>query len=111
MAPNPTNPLTDPREGIWAEIVYCPPGEDSSTFVAKIPDDFEATIFSLPDEAFVRFNFVRWLDEDGMPYGKEEDDEVGTDHYFFLRKSTIYCIEPIRGEFVAKWDSTLPDFP
>ena len=101
--------LTDNR--IWAEIVYTPPGDSPVTFVARIPQDFESTILSLPDSAFIRFDYVRWLDEDGIPYGKEIDDEVGTDHYLYLRKGTVYCIEPIRGEFVKKWDATLPDFP
>jgi hypothetical protein len=108
--PAPLGP--DPRDGIWAEVAYSLGPEDSATFVAKIPRDFVTEILQRPDDEFIRFNFVRWIDEeDGEPYGKEEDREVGTDHYLYLRKSTVFCIEPLRGEFVAKWDATLPDYP
>lgn len=98
------------RPGIWAEVAYAPPGEPAQTFISRIPEDFETSILQAPESAFIRFEFVRFFDESGVPYAKEEDDEVGTDHFFWLKRSLVFCIEPIRGQYVAKWDGTLPEF-
>ena len=92
----------------WIEVVFCPPGgdEQSSSFVART--DLDAFL-AAPDSTFWRFDYVRWLDDEEHALPNESDDGYGTDHYFYLRKSTIYRVEPVRGEFVAQWDSTLPD--
>lgn len=96
----------------WVEVEYCPPNgsEPPNSFVARIDDDLEVSIFNQPEDAFIRFEFVRWLDEDESPVPNEDDGGFGTDHYFFLRKSTIFRVSPLRGEHLARWDNTLPGY-
>ncbi len=94
---------------MWVEVVYCPPGggEESASFVARTDLD---GFLAADDGEFWRFEYVRWLDENEQPTPNELDDGFGTDHYMYIRKGVIYRVDPIRGEYVARWDDTVPPY-
>ncbi len=99
----------------WVRVTYETRGEGLYHFVARVEGDLETAIFTRPLDAFIRFDYVRWLDGedeevDRPEFSKnEEDDESGSDHAIFLRQRSIIQVEPIRDAFVEFWNATIAE--
>lgn len=93
--------VTSSRRNQWVVVSTI----NSSMFVAKA--DLKA-LFKASDKKFLRFDFVRWIHEDG-PMNNEHDIYYGSDHWCWIKKSDIIRVEVVRGEYIKRWDKTLPD--
>jgi hypothetical protein len=90
----------------WVELLYFDGVEIHNSY-GTIDGAIEEAILNKKETEWVRLNNVRYLSEDGTAMGRYEDDVVGTEHYFFLRASSIVRVALIRQD-VTFWKAGVP---
>ena len=101
--------------GTWVRVTCETEGVGLLFFVGRVTDGIEHDIFEKGPDAFVRFEYVRWLPDESEDIDRpeftknEDDDESGSDHFIYLRQRKIIQVEPIREAFADFWNGTISE--
>ncbi|MDP7035411.1 MAG: hypothetical protein QF752_13040 [Planctomycetota bacterium] len=96
----------DAQTKLWVEIIVEEPdGNDS--YVGLVDEPLEDSIFSLAGDDFVKLEKVRWREEASeLEFKVVKQSEMGGDYtdHFFVKKSKIVMIRPIKKESIIWGD-------